>query len=494
MSKKNKQAANAQVQTHKSFITDSFNNFAAALGIGANNVNTASTYSFNFITKNRILLESMYRGSWVVGQAVDVPADDMTQGGIDIQSDLEPGDEAMLLESIEDLKIWRSLTSVLKWSRLYGSCLGLIMIEGQDLKTPLVMDSVGEGMFKGILPIDRWQVVPSFGNLIKDLSPDMGMPKFYKMTPDAIIPNLGDIHHSRVLRFDAIEMPHYQKTVDTLWGESIIERINDRLIAFDSTTTGVAQLVYRAYLRTWKIKNLREIISSGGPAYKGLLKNVETVRQFQANEGISLIDADDEFETHAFTFAGLDDVLLQFGQQLAGALEIPLVRLFGQSPAGMNATGESDLRTYYDGIRKKQETQLRLPMKRILELVSRSTLGEPLPDGFKFTFNPLWQTTDKEKAEIADISTRPILSAYEAGLIDAPTALKELRQLSDRTGLFTNIDDEAIKEAESLPPMAALTGEPDGEEGEESVGQAAVGGEKVRAGSKAGGAGDRKDN
>lgn len=438
------------------FATDSFQNFAAALGINTDNLSTASTYGFNFLTKNRILLEAMYRGSWIIGAAIDIPADDMTHAGITIRSKQDPGKIEKLEEALEDLDIWHALNSTIKWSRLYGSCLGFIMIDGQKPDTPLNIDSVGKGQFKGVLPMDRWQVIPSMGDLISDYGPNIGMPKFYQMVPDAILPNLGKIHYTRVIRLDAIEMPHYQKTVDTLWAESIIERINDRLIAFDSTTTGVAQLVYRAYLRTWSVENLRDIIAAGGPAMKGLEANIRKVRQLQSSEGITLIDAKDKFETYSYTFAGLDNVLLQFGQQLSGALEIPLVRLFGQSPSGLNSTGESDLQIYYNGTKKKQEVTLRRPIKTILELISRSVLGEALPDGFTFEFNPLWNETNKVKSEIGQANTTSILTAFESGAIDRECALKELRQVSDRSGLFTNIDDAAINDAKNDPPLGEI--------------------------------------
>lgn len=38
----------------------------------------------------------------------------------------------------------------------------------------------------------------------------------------------------------------------------------------------------------------------------------------------------------------------RFLQIVSGAADIPAIRLLSQSPAGMNATGESDLRNYYD--------------------------------------------------------------------------------------------------------------------------------------------------
>lgn len=435
---------------------DSFANFTAALGLQANNISAGATYQFSFLTKNRLLLEAMYRDSWVCGMAVDVVADDMTQGGIEINSTMQPADVDRLQEAMEDLAIWQSLNSTIKWSRLYGSCLGVLLIDGQAMNTPLRIETVGKGQFKGILPMDRWQVNPSISNLIKDLGPNMGLPKYYQAVPDAILPNLGNIHHSRVIRLDGIELPHYQKTVDNLWGESVLERMYDRLVAFDSATTGAAQLIYKAYLRTIKIDGLREIIAAGGQSYTGLLKNIEMIRQLQSSEGITLLDKDDEFQTNAYSFAGLDTTLLQFGQQLCGALEIPMVRMFGQSPAGLNSSGESDLVTYYDGIKKKQSTRLRAPLKKILQLVSLSEFGKPLPEGFGFTFVPLWQPTEVEKSEIANRDTDSVTKAFDAGIISKPTALKELKTVSRNTGMFTNITDEDVTDAENEPPPAPI--------------------------------------
>ncbi len=115
------------------------------------------------------------------------------------------------------------------------------------------------------------------------------------------------------------------------WGMSVVERIWDRLTAFDSATVGAAQLVYKAHLRTYKVEKLRELIALGGPAFEALLKNIDLIRQFQSNEGMTLMDAKDTFETHQYSFSGLDDILSQFAEQISGAVGIPLVRLFGQS-------------------------------------------------------------------------------------------------------------------------------------------------------------------
>lgn len=75
-------------------------------------------------------------------------------------------------------------------------------------------------------------------------------------------------------------------------------------------------------------KGLRKIIAMGGSAYNALVKQIQQIRMWQSNEGMTLMDDEDTFETHQYSFSGLDSILLQLGQQLSGALGIPLVRLW----------------------------------------------------------------------------------------------------------------------------------------------------------------------
>ncbi|MDT1887784.1 DUF1073 domain-containing protein, partial [Acinetobacter baumannii] len=122
------------------------------------------------------------------------------------------------------------------------------------------------------------------------------------------------------------------------------------------------------------------------------------------------------------------------------------------SPAGFSATGESDLSNYYDNINQQQEGRMRTPLHKLLEIVSRSKLGKPLPDSFKFDFASLWQIDDEKKAEIAAKVAEAVTKVEEAGIISRQTALKELRQSSESTGIFSHISDEEINQAEDDPP------------------------------------------
>lgn len=461
---------------------DSFQNFVSRLGVGpgSENAMSAGNYTFNLITRNPVKLEAAYRGSWIVGNLVDSVADDMTRAGIKISSNDSEEDFKDLKSNISRLSVSQSLASLIKWGRLYGGSIAVIQIKGQNYATPLSIDTVAKDQFQGLTVYDRWQVIPDMTDIIPS-GPDMGLPRFYdiiltpivtpKETPDLDgIPKTGRfrVHHSRLIRYIGIELPYRQAITETYWGESILERLWDRLLAFDNATLSSANLVDKASLRMVGVEDLRGIISAGGDALSGLLQQFDMMRALQCNEGITLLDKNDVYQTSQYAFSGLSETVLQFAQQLAGAGGIPLVRLLGQSPAGLNATGESDIRMYYDTINSTQEARLRNGWHKLLRVLYRSTYGKPEPVDLEFSFVPLWQMSAMDKSNIAKGNAETVVGAYEAGLLTKQTTMKELRDQSGETGLFGNITDEEIEEAkeeDDNPPL------PGGEAGPLETGQ-----------------------
>jgi len=451
------QASAAQVKAPKGKPSltvpsaDSFVNFAFKMGIGADNPLSSAGYGFNPITRVRTTLEWIHRGSWLGGIVTDSIADDMTRAGVDLKGGLDPADMTDLHAQATRLQIWGKLNETAKWARLYGGCIAVLLIEGQDPSTPLRPETVGKDQFKGLAVLDRWMVEPTLNNLVTELGPELGRPKFYLVRTDGPVLPRAKIHYSRCIRLVGIELPYWQRVQENLWGISVLERLYDRMIAFDSATTGAAQLVYKAYLRTYKIKGLRQILAAGGPALTGLLKMVEFMRMTQSNEGVTLLDTDDEFEVMQHSaFSGLSDVLGNFEEQLAGATGIPLVRMFGQSPKGFS-TGDTDLRNYYDSIGPKQENELHVGVELIYRVLARSSGLMELPDDFDVKFRPLWQMTDAEKADVFTKVVSGVVQAQEAMLMSDRTAMQELRQSSEATGIGTNITDEDIERASDVP-------------------------------------------
>lgn len=455
-------------KTSDAKVVDGFQNFTARIGYGVvDNSLSNGHYQFNMVTRNRIQLEAAYRGNWIVGNVIDAIAEDMTRSKIDIAHVGDPSETKEINRAFIRMGIWGDITDTIKWARLYGGAIAVMMIDGQDISTPLSIDTVTKDQFKGLVVYDRWQIQPSVDDIIgPDEGAEAGLPRYYSIVTQiqGETKALGTkIHYSRVIRMDGVKLPYFQAITEMYWGESVLERLFDRLISFDTATMGAANLVDRAYLRTVGIDGLREILAAGGKAEEGLIAMFDYMRMLQNNEGLTLLDKNDMFATQSYSFAGLSDIILQFGQQLAGASGIPLVRLFGQSPAGLSATGESDMRMYYDNILARQESMLREGLQRILAVTYRSLYGKPIPHDTTFEFKPLWQMSDEQKTTIAVNGVSAINAAHQEGLIATATAMRELKELSEKTGYFTNITDEEIVEAENEPPMPMVENIPEEE-------------------------------
>lgn len=437
---------------------DSFVNFAHKLGMNADNPLAASSYSFNPITRNRTLLEWMHRGSWLAGLAIDIPAADMTRKGVEYKTELPPSDAERLDTYMTAYQTWHHVQETIQWARLYGGAICVALIDGQDPRTPLRLDSIGPGQYKGLLVLDRWQLEPELGDLVTEYGPHLGLPKYYRVTENAPALRGAVVHYTRIpLRLTGIALPYQQRLTENLWGISVLERLFDRMTGFDSATTGAMQLVYKAYLRTLKIKGMRDIVAAGGKPLDGLVAYTTMMARTQTIEGMTMIDAEDDFQVdHSQAFSGLSDALTQFGQQISGALQIPLIRLFGQSPTGLNSSGDADLRTYYDGISSAQQRDLFHGVNLIYRLAARSAEIR-VPDNFMMTFRALLELSDVEKADLAGKVVTAVTQAKDSGLVSDKVAMKELRQSARTTGIFTNITDDDLEAADDQinPPPPA---------------------------------------
>lgn len=456
--------------------------FNPLLRIGTQNTFQATTYKAKYQTINRQELEWAYQGSWICGLAVDIVAEDMTREGIDIKTE-DPQVIDALNALLDDCRVWDGICDALKWSRLYGGAIAVMMIDGADMSQPL--DVVRKDTFRGLAVFDRWQIQPS-SEVVQTLGPDYGKPEYYTILAGAseIDTIKGQkVHYSRVIRFEGRRLPYNLRQAYQGWGASILEPIFDRVEMFDLASQGTAQLLSKAYLRYYRVKGLREILTND-LAREGFLTQMDYMRTFQGIEGMTIGDTEDDFQTFQYTFTGIPEVLLQFGQQISGAIGVPLVRLFGQSPVGFNSTGESDLRIYYDNVRHDQDTDLRPGLKRILNVMYESATGAKPGRDLLFEFRSLWQMTNEQKAQAAQTLTGSIIAALQADAIPVSVALKELRKLSDTIGIFASITDEDIEAADDaetgmMPPDVSLG--PDGlglmgglnggqqEEGETSV-------------------------
>lgn len=440
-----KQRQNAASAAIRRFA-DGVSNPLLRIGTGTPSTFNATTYLPKFATMARQVLEWAYQTSWMCGLVVDIPAEDMTREGIEIKCD-DPNAREAIQRAFDRYGVMDQLCDAIKWARLYGGAIAVILIDGQDVSTPLT--TVPRGSFRGLYVFDRWQLDSQNLDPVQELGRDFGNPEYYRViAKNSEVDFKADrIHYSRVIRLEGRRLPFYLRQSYQGWGASVLEPVFDRIKGFDLATQGATQLLSKTYLRYYKVKGLRQILTNSR-ASEGFKKQMDYIREFQSAEGLTVGDTEDDFQTLTYSFTGIPEILLQLGQQISGAFGIPLVRLFGQSPAGLNATGESDIRNYYDNIKHLQRLMLRSGVQRLIDVAFESETGRSPGSSLTFDFRSLWQMSQTDKATVASAEVEAIRGSYADGMINLPTALKELRALSEIVGIFSTITDEDIAEAE----------------------------------------------
>lgn len=455
---------------NKLYTMDAFQNQMARLGFGQPNLNEGADYPLTRMSQNYNLFTSLYRSSWIVRKIVDVFPSDMVKNWIKFNSSLDPEKISKINSVIRKTKTKEKIKEGLRWARLYGGAAGLILIDGdEDLSEPLDYDAIMLDDYKGLLIFDRWNGIYPDIELEDDISDEeYGYPKYYSISLSEANSNLMlsynkqdlvKVHHSRIVRFNGRDLPLWERQAEMFWGESEIEIVFEELKKRDNTSANIASLIFLANIRVLKMNDLGQLLgASTQKAQENLYKVLQAQNQLMSNMGIYVMDKDDDFGTEQYSFGGLNDIYESFMLDIAGACEMPVTKLFGREPAGFNSTGESDLTQYYDTLEEKQETYLQPIIDKLLPIIFMSTLGA-IPEDLDWEFNPCMNVNSKDLADLAQSMASPIFEAFNAGLITKEIALKELKQQNEKTGMWSNITDEDIKNAKNEDNSGEYTNE-----------------------------------
>ena len=424
-------------------VHDAFANPLFRLGYGSQSPLEATEYPSARLTGNYALMNSLYRDNWVVQNVVGIIPDDMTKEWFTPAGALSPDQLTALEAAQRRTGLQMSVNEGLRWGRLYGGAAGILWVRGQEalLDRPLDLESVLPGAFQGLYILDRWcGIAPEAGEVFLQGRPE---PEYYTVRfPDGR--TAARVHHSRVIRFTGRELPYLERVTEQGWGASEVESLYREVVQYDNTTANMAALTFRANIDTMEVQNLDQLFSlASGEAQRRFWNVMQAQSVLRSNFGYQLVNKGDQVKNTQYTFTGLSDVHESMCLSLSGASRIPMTKLFGRAPAGMNATGESDLRNYYDYVDTLRQSVLAPVLRRLLPVLCMSALGT-VPEDIDLTFPPLWTPTAREVAEIAKDKAETVIAVFQAGLVQADTAARELKKLSGETGLFDSITGREI--------------------------------------------------
>jgi uncharacterized protein len=433
------------------YLFDTFTNFLSGLGVIGRDKMTASQYVTAIWTRDQ--LENAYRSDWIARKAISIPAFDSTREWRNWQAEQ---DQIEKLEKTEKrLQVQLKLQQAMTKARLYGGACILIGVDG-DMSKELDPEKIKKDGLKFLHVMSPHQL--AIEELIRDIEdPYYGQPQFYVLRSDGggNIPKemlLGQVkvHPSRMVRLIGLEPPDPMLTQG--WGDPLMQVIHDAVNASGMVMGSIATLITEAKFDVIKIPGLTEMFSTTTGTNK-LIKRFSEANVAKSVINAVVMDAEEEWQRIGVTFNGMPEILQLYLQVAAGAADIPATRFLGMSPAGLNSTGESDLQNYYDRIHADQELRLSPALDKLDRAIQMSALGKYDEDIF-YEWNPLWQMTEAEKADIAFKKAQSTSLDVTAGLVPFEALVKgKVNQLIE-DGTYPGMEQaiqDAIDNMDQLP-------------------------------------------
>ena len=429
------------------FHQDAFANPAAKTGWGEDNLINATEYPMTRLTQDWQLLTSLYRTSWIVQRVCNVIPEDALSDLMIEAPGISTEEMHKLEEEIRSTHLRDSLLEALRWGRLYGGAAAIIMISGQeeDLSVPIDINNIMPGSFRGLYVVDRWSgIYPGLDLVDNDRDPDFGLPEYYEVRDE----NGGGsyrVHHSRVLRFCGTKMPYWEEVAEQYWGTSAIESMYDELIKRDNVAHNIANLTFKANLSVLQVENLDQMFATSSTVHqRRMYAMLSAINTMENSLGIRLVNKGDDIQQLQYSFSGLPEVMDSAMMDMAGATSIPVTRLFGRSPAGMNSTGESDEKMYRQTLEQERAVHITPALERLIPIVCHSAIGS-FPAGASFKYPTLIEVSPTEKADIIDRQLSPLERLFQANLLPGDAVLESVRNSQQSLDITSTITDEMIE-------------------------------------------------
>lgn len=148
-----------------------------------------------------------------------------------------------------------------------------------------------------------------------------------------------------------------------------------------------------------------------------------------------------------------NSVLVHNSQEhMAAIARIPLVKLLGIQPAGLNASSEGELESFADWIAAFQNVLFRPALRNIIDLIQLSIWGE-VDDDIAFDFKPLRQMKPLEQAQLEATKAQTREIYVQTGAVDANEVREVLAQ--DPDAPFDGVD---LDKPLPMPPGGGMFG------------------------------------
>jgi phage-related protein (TIGR01555 family) len=404
---------------------------------------------------SRVDAADLWRGNALAARIIETWPNEMTREGWDLVVDRSSkeglaGEVEALLEELGAVDaLWEGLC----YERAYGGGADLLGVnDGRPLEEPLSED--GPARLEFLTSFEPDEILPRW-YYADPRRPKFGQASHYEIYPvtqgtprSAIVPSTQGIlvHESRLLTFPGIRVSRRNVALlNNGWGDSVLTRVLRVLADHGMGFDAAAVLLQDFAQAVFKIKNLASAMAEDRDDEIRL--RTQAVELSRSVARAIIIDAEEEFERKQTPITGMPELLDRLSSLLAAAADMPLTLLMGVSPGGLNATGDSDIRFFYDRVRAAQNRKLRPHLERLVKLAFR-TLKAKEPEQWSIRFRPLWQESSKDQAA-ARLAQAQADQIYLEALVVSPADIARSRFSGDGYSYDTDVDMEERERLEN---------------------------------------------
>lgn len=345
-------------------------------------------------------LDTLYCESMVAARIVDRLVDDATNVSWSVKNQ-EQGQEAgaswaSIQAKAEELDVLGILAQTWKWSRLYGGAAVILAVADQRPHSK----PLGAGRLIGLSAVDGSVLVPQEWDS-KLGSAGFMNPISYRLaesTNDGKFVDSELIHASRVIRFNAIDLPPRLLMrssgggVGVGWGPSVLQRSHKSIRRLDTSLDNVDAILQKISILAVRMKDWNKTITGVDGVEKGQ-KILRNLMAGVSNLRMVGIDADDEIVEIKRSLDGIAEIVDKFTDAVVRESDQPRLVVLGESPPGsLGDRGSAEQTAWNNRTASARRKELTPALSRVLKLMGA-------PDEFTLDYEMLDDADPSQKAE-----------------------------------------------------------------------------------------------
>lgn len=393
----------------------------------------------------------------LIRACIQTVSDDLSRKWIKIDGCDDPQKLEIIENELKKLHIKDLFHKAVTTTGYMGGAFIFIDTGEDDLTLPLAINDLSAELKEGskvkFVVVDPVNVSPIEYNCIDPLRDDYMRPRMWQV--------LGKrVHASRLLPFVENQPPMLLKPNYNFLGIPQAQILWDYVMHFNQTRASTARLLEKISLLV--VQTDMDAVLSDEHGIELFDAKMEFLERYRNNDSVFVCDKESEGVMNVqTTIAGCTDVVRQSLELIACINRTPAVKLLGISPSGFNATGESDLKNYYDYIASKQELY-REQIQTIINVIQLCEFGNIDP-AITFKFEPLNEENKASQAMTAQTKIGALTQLVDRQAMSAEELRTAVREDEDLGLSF--LDEEMPEELENATQTDLMTDDPSAQQG-----------------------------